>query len=463
MKKIPSSDPLNYFPKSDMWLLFIDGHRLNEGPYAFDRNNSFSGLAGESGYVESMTRAWSAAMDSLDQNLNPDLIKWIHRLAISNIQQLEGLDNFRDGSCSFGLSLYTSNENFNEATLSADGLKELIMELNRFNTHRLNSKVFPANCITYVYQNEDITADKTYYIHFNEKHLHSERELCLMGRLLPENAEHILFPDFMRLIAENNPRNGNFTLLANSAKREEISAWIQSDIAVYYKELSIAKELENDDLIIRAIVQFTRRCLQGHYFYDGNGRTFANIFMNYLLIQNGLTPAILMTPNHLSGFSLQECVLEVKKGREIFKDFSTQSLCNVVTESKNKEILNSSALFKDRLKFALSSHPIARLAQLNDVYQKIVSGDLIPGNKPTLRWTKNKAQLKALEIICEVYHEEFNRLKHDILPNEDDKRYPIRSIEALNDLISRHVIAAKLGLAEEIVHSNLQQTNVSKK
>jgi hypothetical protein len=51
---------------------------------------------------------------------------------------------------------------------------------------------------------------------------------------------------------------------------------------------------------------------QHHLFSDGNARTLGFLVMNKLLLQNGLSPVVLVDPNHIDMNSIDELVTKMR-------------------------------------------------------------------------------------------------------------------------------------------------------
>jgi hypothetical protein len=74
----------------------------------------------------------------------------------------------------------------------------------------------------------------------------------------------------------------------------------------------------SDDDRLRAIARCCQALDQSHVFEDGNIRTVSFLVMNRLLIDNGMSPAILREPNMFDGYALDELVAEMREGQAQF-------------------------------------------------------------------------------------------------------------------------------------------------
>ncbi|WP_115711750.1 ankyrin repeat domain-containing protein [Legionella sainthelensi] len=90
----------------------------------------------------------------------------------------------------------------------------------------------------------------------------------------------------------------------------------------------------NPDVILALIGKTIETCEQIHPFLDANGRTFVNLLLNRLLIQNGFPPATFFQPNLFDAHDYHVEVLkramlntlEIYKGQNVF-GFSIREMC----------------------------------------------------------------------------------------------------------------------------------------
>ena len=76
----------------------------------------------------------------------------------------------------------------------------------------------------------------------------------------------------------------------------------------------------NDDDKLRAIATCCQDLLQSHVFGDGNLRT-VKVLLNKLLLDAGLSPAIMHRPENIDGLGIDELVTQIKKGQMAFQSF----------------------------------------------------------------------------------------------------------------------------------------------
>lgn len=108
---------------------------------------------------------------------------------------------------------------------------------------------------------------------------------------------------------------------------DEIDDLIQSVIDNYNNKI-LSDEIQNDtDKVLQLIGETIQSLNRIHPFPDANGRTFANLLLNRMLLQNGFPPATFYDPNLLDVFTgnhvgvLKRAILntlDVYEGKDIF-------------------------------------------------------------------------------------------------------------------------------------------------
>ena len=93
---------------------------------------------------------------------------------------------------------------------------------------------------------------------------------------------------------------------------EELRALIKEILTTYLTSMQLATEQKNDDLQIQAIARCAKDCELVHPFEDANGRVFANIMLDLLLMQNGFPPATFFEPNIFDLYGDEELAEAVK-------------------------------------------------------------------------------------------------------------------------------------------------------
>jgi hypothetical protein len=73
---------------------------------------------------------------------------------------------------------------------------------------------------------------------------------------------------------------------------------------------------------LRRIAQTCRTLEQAHLFNDGNARTVGFLLLNRLLLNAGMSPALMANPNQFDGFSVRELVQSIRQGQEHFAQYA---------------------------------------------------------------------------------------------------------------------------------------------
>jgi hypothetical protein len=113
---------------------------------------------------------------------------------------------------------------------------------------------------------------------------------------------------------------GEFGISYASKTPEETKARTRDILTRYEMDIQGA-ESEDDKLAVigRAVQDLYR----SHVFEDGNTRTTVFTVMNRMLLDNGLSPAILHEPKAAAGFSGPEFVQHIREGQERFQGLRT--------------------------------------------------------------------------------------------------------------------------------------------
>ncbi len=107
--------------------------------------------------------------------------------------------------------------------------------------------------------------------------------------------------------------------------REERLEIADAIINKYYEEITSAKEQNDEDAKLTAIVRCCQDLDQAHLFVDGNIRTIAFGVMPKMLLENGFPPCILPDPNILDGSSVEEIKDAIRKGLKTFQSRCKQT------------------------------------------------------------------------------------------------------------------------------------------
>lgn len=88
-------------------------------------------------------------------------------------------------------------------------------------------------------------------------------------------------------------------------------------IAEYHHNVALAGG--NKEEIEKQIVRLCVILEWAHLFEDGNARTIGILLVNFLRLQNGLPPTIMLNPNNFDGHSTDELVAEMRLGEQRFR------------------------------------------------------------------------------------------------------------------------------------------------
>lgn len=111
---------------------------------------------------------------------------------------------------------------------------------------------------------------------------------------------------------------------------ETLNTDIQNAINEYYSKIKAA---DTNVKKLAPIISLVKRCENIHPFRDANGRTISMLFLNFLLMKNGLPLTILDNPNYIDMKSTKELIEEVIKGMEnVMRLAQKQPIFNVTTQ-----------------------------------------------------------------------------------------------------------------------------------
>jgi hypothetical protein len=257
----------------NLWRLFIDFYKQDDlGPLGFER---------EKGYLRGLINGLDFMLTTLGQPVTPDFLKTLQQNChthFSKIPRNTLPSQFRIfRSVSYGLAGDIC------PNYTAAGLLELS---TLFKQEYLRSKF-------YLKSEDSNNSDRFELIDIN--HLNSD------------------------LISEKIKNNTVKIVINCEGNKESLTAQCQKLIDHYYAEIAI-----NPDKI-SAIAKLVRNLEVTHPFFDYNCRTF-NLLLNKLLLENGFSPTILINPNIIDAYSVQELVIEITKGMERFRSSATHPL-----------------------------------------------------------------------------------------------------------------------------------------
>lgn len=117
----------------------------------------------------------------------------------------------------------------------------------------------------------------------------------------------------------------NYKYNTKCMTREERLEIADTIINKYHEEITSAKEHNDGDEKLTAIVRCCQDLYQAHLFPDGNTRTIVAGVLPKLLLENGFRPSILHNSKILAGFSVEEIKDAIRKGQETFQSWCEQT------------------------------------------------------------------------------------------------------------------------------------------
>ncbi len=265
-----------HYPRDLRYKLFIDKKRLlspketekNQPPHLiFDVD--------EPGYFSSMDNAFNI-LPKMDGQVNLDLLIKLHDLAIASIPTM------RTGIAG-GFRYGISKENYIQAFIELFGSKILWY-----------SGLFPFMVSSLpIY---DMAPELLDLRRFAFRKIFKSIEYDPM--------------DFLSIVVVSD---GVYVKnIANEDLEQFLRAKLEPLINHYYKSISLTTTLNGR---LEAIAELLRAFEVGHFFPDGNQRTYAFLLLTKLLIENGIPPAILEDPTMFDGYmTVQNMALSLRQG-----------------------------------------------------------------------------------------------------------------------------------------------------
>lgn len=128
------------------------------------------------------------------------------------------------------------------------------------------------------------------------------------------------------------------------------------------------KEL-NDDKKIEIIGNLIHDCDTLHPFRDGNGRVFDFLVLNYLLIQQNLSPCSVYNTWHICGFTSEQRIEAIKEGQEFFKNFISSNVEERIPSNPLTEQLK--VIVDEMLELAMQEDSVNKC--MDEIKQIIIS------------------------------------------------------------------------------------------
>lgn len=305
--EIAISDFESKFPKEDLWRLVVDGIL-----YANMPELALQGLKNENGWVDYETRepgsllgflyGWTYCLDTLKTqpkhtSLTRDFIEELHRRVNINVKNL-GSDEFRESADQGYFTFHPSCLH----CYTKEGLGDL---LNSIHAKKLKSarllissealieeKIFLEEQLSKISEPNsfnDLLKKMVYSKPF--KNLGNDPDIPKIELDLVASID-ILGIDSVTDLAWNLLQK--FGLRYITPVGSDAKQLLDDNITHYNQQIIHAKSDEEKLKLIAKTIQFFERI---HPFADANGRTFVNLLLNYLLLQEGFPPAIFFEPN----------------------------------------------------------------------------------------------------------------------------------------------------------------------
>ncbi|TCO60497.1 Fic family protein [Actinocrispum wychmicini] len=260
------------FPERESWKLVMDGNKHLAPPGTTKLTQVKYRFENEHGYLVAMLGALTAMLADVDRPLTCRYYEHLHDLCVDNVYNTRGVlmsKGYR-GSTSGGTVRFGVRPG---QTWSQEGYDELKAK-------------FAARA-----------SDPPRHRRGNPVGKRMDSDPAMMAGPTVENKQVVIAPV--------DP----FTA---SGYVEDILAAYEHDIA------SLGVPPANSDQRITAIARCCQDLDQIHVFSDGNIRTVVFVVLTKLLLQNKLSPAVLMEPNLLDCMSVQQITAAIKAGQDYF-------------------------------------------------------------------------------------------------------------------------------------------------
>ncbi len=192
-----------------------------------------------------------------------------------------------------------------------------------------------------------------------------------------------------------NLSTGNWEI-ASYQSLEKLHQQIKGIFNTYHQAINNAMSIDDE---IHAIAQCIHDVEILHPFLDGNCRTIVVLLMTKLLLERGLSPAILENPNRFDAYAVDELCVEIKNGMNLFnsyKENKTDNLPNGMKEDVIVYVNQNQAIAKIIAQEALSQ--CAHWSELSADTQKVTLNLVIDALCSTDGLNElNKTQLSAVK------------------------------------------------------------------
>ncbi|MBI2784857.1 MAG: ankyrin repeat domain-containing protein [Legionella longbeachae] len=274
MAYLPGLYFLKKYPMEQLWRLFVDGRFWSKqnGWEGYEEREKGSLSAG----LESLMLFSLQANDTKNFTITVELIKSIHARCGKNVEELQEKNpgNLRvNEPVSFAIPANRASENGVIEFLKINFLQKYACfgsgEMGVF------APKIPINKLEYVREN-------------------------------PYKIEVIGKQIYKKMLLDGYSESTHFYI----APLENVEHILRKLTRSYNKDIKKAKTLDDKVYVIAKHIKLFELL---HPFRDANGRTFVNILMNIMLMQQGLPPATFYEPNVFDLYSTEELAVVIKE------------------------------------------------------------------------------------------------------------------------------------------------------
>lgn len=284
---------LTKYNSTELYRLVVDGrfHKKQQGWVGYYQREPHS--------IEAVLNSLALAITNLeDTNLTEEYIIELHKRCIEKVEGLTDADATYHGRAPTYFELEPGNT-------TLEGLHELIGLLDaEFKRESgcdgpyIDPKYKPSIWRWNPSDEAIVRQDNDHGSFYNptSKKLHKKLQDIFSGICQGKKCTYVV----------PRPRSDDFF-------SKKINDWIK----IYNAAIKAAKEIvdveQRNEAVLAAMVDFIYKLAILHPFGDANGRTFVNVLLNRLLIQNGFLPATFENPNVFFGHSKKQIILKVKE------------------------------------------------------------------------------------------------------------------------------------------------------
>ena len=274
-------------PKKDLFRLFIDMKRQNEGEYAFDLKGADNNQ-GEKGYKAAMCSAFGRMFSTLGKPLDADELDAFHTVCVNNV------NNMGESKLIYPSAVY----DIKKSSINDEILKEWDEDHLIINQDEITKE-----------SKKDVTKYVASVISFDRHYLKTR-----------------------------NPKYWTFDEKGSNAKER-----INELLSAYYTNMD--KEKDNDNKL-SIIVSLIRKLEVAHFYRDGNQRTLVFVILNKLLLENDFPLCILDNPYVFDGYkTINDLVKQVKKGFQNVQSLKDKARDNDIKIKSVEDLISENGYF----------------------------------------------------------------------------------------------------------------------